>query len=217
LRRQATELWVSTPYLQKKYAKWHPRLVLPSPVAAPFDVCRVFYHGSVATHDAEIRWLRPVMEEVLRRNERLSFEIVGGSDVCRLYRSLPRISVVHTMKWAAYQQFLSMQGRHIGLAPLLEHPFNRGRSYTKFFDITRCGAVGIYSPGSVYSDVLSHGLDGLVVELDQALWVEAILRLAQDEPLRQDLLRNAGIKLIELAELAQRGYSGLMAPAGEEK
>lgn len=218
LRRQGAELWVSTPNLQSKYADWNPRLVLPTPVATPSEVRRVFYHGSVATHDAEIRWLRPVMEEVLRRDERLAFEIVGGSNVCRLYMGLPRVNIIHTMKWAAYLQFLAMQGRHIGLAPLLEHPFNQARSYTKFFDITRCGAVGIYSPDSVYTEVVSHGREGLIVKLDQALWVESILKLARDEPLRQDMLRNAGVKSAALGELAQRSYSSLLTqPANDKK
>lgn len=209
LQQQGVDLWVSTPYLQRKYAHWRPRLVLPSPLICPTDVRRVFYHGS-ASHEAEIRWLWPVMEAALRRDERLAFEIVGGRDVYRLYRSLPRVNVLHPMKWPAYQAFLAMPGRHIGLAPLLDLPFNRARSYTKFFDITRCGAVGIYSPGSASADVISHGVDGVVVALDRDAWVEAILTLAQDEVLRSTMLRNAEAKLLELAGKARFGYLGLM-------
>lgn len=209
LQRQGAELWVSTAYLQQKYVGWRPKLVLPLPMANPVDVCRVFYHGS-ASHQAEIRWLRPVVEEALRRDDHLSFEIVGGQEVCRLYRGLPRVTVVNPMKWPAYQAFLAMPGRHIGLAPLLDLPFNRARSYTKFFDITRCGAVGIYSPGSASSEVVSHGQDGLIVALEQGAWVEAILNLARNSSLRQTLLRNAEEKLSELADKAQNSYSGLM-------
>jgi hypothetical protein len=216
LQRQRAEIWVSTHYLQQKYADWNPKLVLPSPVETCSDVCRVFYHGS-ASHAAEIRWLRPVMEEALRREERLVLGIVGGVNVYRLYRDLPRVNVMHPMSWVSYQHFLYLQGRHIGLAPLVDLPFNRGRSYTKFFDFTRCGAVGIYSSSSACADVVSHEMDGLIVELDQEAWVEAILKLAQDEPLRQRLLHNAELKSNELANLAQRGYSGLLAPMdGEE-
>jgi hypothetical protein len=212
LRRHGAELWVSTAYLQKKYAKWAPRLVLPSPLSNAKDLRRVFYHGT-ASHDAERRWLRPVAEEALRRDERLVFEIVGGRDLDSLYRGLPRVNAVHQMKWPAYQAFLAMPGRLVGLAPLMEVPFNRARSYTKFFDITRCGAVGIYSPDSACADVVSHGADGLIVELDQEAWVGAILNLVRDEPLRQNLLRNAEIKLGDLARKAQRGYLELMAPS----
>jgi hypothetical protein len=207
LRRQKAELWVSTPYLRQKYADWRPRLVLPSPAENPTDVRRVFYHGS-ASHDREVRWLRPVLEEALRRDERLAFEIVGNGDVYGLYREIPRVTVVHPMKWPSYQAFLSMPGRHVGLAPQQDSPFNRARSYTKFFDITRCGAVGIYSSESACAEVVRNGVDGLVAGPDQKAWVEAILNLTGDESLRRTLLRNAEAKMIELAESARRGYPG---------
>lgn len=209
LQRQAAELWVSTPYLQQKYASWHPRLVLPSPVAGRTDVCRVFYHGT-ASHAAEIRWLRPVVEEALRRDEHITFEIAGGRDVHRLYRGMPRVTVAHPMKWPAYQAFMAMPGRHVGLVPLLDTPFNLARSYTKFFDITRCGAVGVYAPDSACAEVVSHGVDGLVVRQKQEAWAEAILHLAQDEPLRHSLLSNATKKMTGLADRAQHGYAELM-------
>jgi len=209
LRRQGAELWVSTPYLQKKYEDWRPRLLLPSPVAQLSEPIRFFYHGT-ASHMAEIYWLRSIVEEVLRRDERLFFEIVGGQEVYSLYRGLPRVTVVHPMKWPAYQAFLAMPGRHIGLAPQLDLPFNRGRSYTKFFDITNCGAVGIYSPGSACSEVVSHGQDGLIVPLEQEVWGEVILHLARNVSLRQTLLRNAEEKLSELGEKAQQSYPGVI-------
>lgn len=209
LQQQAAELWVSTPYLQQKYASWHPRLVLPSPVTDRTDVCRVFYHGT-ASHAAEIRWLRPVVGEAQRRDERLTFEIAGGRDVHRLYRGMPRVTVAHPMKWPAYQAFLAMPGRHVGLVPLLDTPFNLARSYTKFFDITRCGAVGIYAPDSACAEVVNHGVDGLVVAQKQEAWVEAILHLAQDEPLRHSLLSNATKKMTGLADRARHGYAELI-------
>ncbi|MFH0935176.1 MAG: glycosyltransferase family 1 protein [Pseudomonadota bacterium] len=201
LRRMGAQMWVSTPYLQDKYADWSPRLVLPVPLNAPVDIRRVFYHGT-ASHDDEIRWLRPVMEEVLRCDERISFELIGGQDVYRLYRGLPRVNVVHPMKWPAYQSFIATPGRHIGLAPLLDLPFNQARSYTKFFDITRSGAVGIYTPGDVYSGIVEHEVQGLIVPLQREDWVSAILRLARDEPFRQGLLRNAEVKSKRLEESA---------------
>ena len=215
LRRQRAELWVSTPYLRQKYAKWQPRLVLPSPATDTTNLRRIFYHGT-ASHDSEKRWLRPIVAEAVRRDERLAFEIVGGQGVNRLYRGLPRVSVVHQMTWSAYQAFVAMPGRHVGLAPLLDSPFNRARSYTKFFDITRCGAVGIYSPNSACAEVMRHGVDGLVIDLDEEAWVEGILSLVQDEPLRRGLLRNARARLDELRDTAQRGYADLFRPAAAE-
>jgi hypothetical protein len=209
LRRQAVELWVSTAYLQEKYADWKPRLVLPSPAPNAADLRRVFYHGT-ASHGAEKRWLRPVIEQALRQDERLVFEIVGGPETSALYRDLPRVTVVQQMKWPAYQAFLALPGRHVGLAPVMESPFNRARSYTKFFDITRCGAVGIYSSNSACADVVASDVEGLVVDLDPDAWAAAILRLENDEPFRQKLLHNAAAKLAALSAKARETYRGLL-------
>jgi len=209
LQRQKAALWVSTPYLQQKYAAWQPCLILPSTVVSPTGLRRIFYHGS-ASHQVDIRWLQPVIAEVLQRDTQLVFEIIGGQPIYRLYKKMPRVSIVHPMKWPNYQAFISMQTYHIGLNPLQDIPFNRARSYTKFFDITRCKAVGIYSPNSACAEIISDRQNGLVVELEQAAWVEAILNLARDESLRQTLLHNAETKMRDLTDKAQHSYAGLM-------
>jgi hypothetical protein len=190
LRRQQVALWVSTPWLARKYAQWAPLLVPPRAVAERTEPRRVFYHGT-ASHGAEIRWLRPVIGEVLRADERVVFEIIGGHEVQQLYRGLPRVTIVHPMKWPAYQAFMDLQGRHIGLAPLLDLPFNRARSFTKFFDITRCGAVGLYSADGACAEVVTDGVNGLLLPARPQAWVDAILALAADEPRRLEMLRNA--------------------------
>lgn len=208
LRQKGAELWVSTAYLQQKYADWEPALVAPAAAVPPDDVRRVFYHGS-ASHASEIRWLRPVVEAALRRDGRLVFEIFGGRNVYRLYRDVPRVTVIHPMRWPTYQALVSMSGRHVGLAPLLDLPFNRARSYTKFFDITHCGAVGVYAADGACAEVVRHGVEGLVVPMEPEAWLDAILRLTADDSLRQTMLRNAEARVLELSEQARRGYASL--------
>jgi hypothetical protein len=204
LRKEA-QLWVSTEWLEHKYAAWEPRRVDPRPLRGAANACRVFYHGS-ASHAAEIRWLRPVMEQVLLRSPRISFEIIGGQDVNKLYRDLPRVTVVHPMKWPAYEAFLDQPGRHIGLAPLLALPFNQARSCTKFFDITRAGAPGIYAAGGACGKLVRNGVDGFVLPMEPAAWVTAILQLAADEELR--LAMAASARETIASDLAALGFSG---------
>lgn len=217
LRKQQAKLWVSTPYLVEKYAEWQAQLLLPSPIPLPEQSRRIFYHGSIATHKAEIRWLRPVIERVLAQDPQAVFEIIGKKEVFELYRDLSRVTVVQTLKWPAYQAFLAMPGRHIGLNPLLDIPFNRARSYTKFFDITRTGAVGIYSPDCNCTSVVNHAQNGLVVDLDPDAWVDAILSLTQNEPYRQALLHNAEATVQSLHVAAQNNYQSLLASNSKAK
>lgn len=207
LRAMDAQLLVSTPYLQQRYAEWQPQLLAPQVPAALLPLLKrdetgqaaeeaitLFYHGS-ASHGADLKWLRPVIERVLAADARLVFEVIGNSSVNRLFRGLPRVHVLHPMKWCAYQALLRRSGRNtgcsIGLAPLLDSPFNRARAHTKFLDITLAGAVGIYAAGPIYGSVVRPENNGLLLPMDQDAWVDGILRLAADKQWRQGMLNEA--------------------------
>ena len=208
LRRMEVQLWASTPYLCHKYADWSPRLILPAPMREPSeDARRIFYHGT-ASHLPELRWLRPLMASLLARDACVHFELVGKGRVARWYRGMPRVTIVQPMPWPAYQTFACLQGRHVGLAPQLDQPFNKARSYTKFFDITRSGAVGVYAENSSCAQVVRHGVEGLVVPMTYSAWEEAIFRLTHDEAGRRVMLEAAQRKAHLLAGLARKNYGG---------
>jgi hypothetical protein len=202
LQTMQAELWVSSNWLAHKYENHSPTLVLPKPLPSqstftPFqehlnanDICRVFYHGSASHHD-EIMWLYPIIKEVLKQHVNITFEIIGTGRVNRLYKSLPRVTVIHPMKWPTYQHFIATPGRHIGLAPSLDTAFNQARSYTKFFDITQSGAVGIYAKLGPAKHVLTHRINGLLVEMTHSAWIDAIGQLAQHRIARQKILTEA--------------------------
>ncbi|MFC6669089.1 glycosyltransferase family 1 protein [Marinobacterium aestuariivivens] len=191
LKSIGAELWVSTPWLQEKYRAWQPKLVQPqSPHPATSAVKTLFYHGSSSHYD-EIEWLYPVIVQVLERAPDLVFEIIGNQKVRNLFAGVPRVQVLHSMDWHSYKALLARPGRTVGLAPLLDSPFNRARSHTKFFDITQAGAVGLYAAGPIYGRIVQHGGNGLLLPMDQNAWVEAILRLVNDEAYRLQLLDGA--------------------------
>ncbi|WP_353376917.1 glycosyltransferase family 1 protein [Microbulbifer sp. NBRC 101763] len=184
-------LLVSTPYLQSKYQEWSPQLLQAQQIdCSGGQPLTVFYHGS-ASHIEEIRWLVPIIQKVLQRNSSLNFEVIGDGRVNNLFRGMSRVKVIHPMKWSTYLSMLQKPGRTIGLAPLLDTPFNKARSYTKFFDITRAGAVGIYANGDIYGRVIRHQENGLLVPMETSAWVDGILHLADDKQLREKLLSEA--------------------------
>jgi len=193
LREMGAKLWVANDYLANKYQGWKPTLVVQAPegdtvVSRP--TVRIFYHGT-ASHSAEIRWLVPIIQEVQERRDDTFFEVIGGADVYRLYRAIPRTAVLHPMSWPNYRDYTSMSGLDIGLAPLLPGRFAAARSSTKFLDFVRCGAVGIYSDVVPYAGFVRSGVDGLLIDNDPALWVEAILRLVEDGETRAKMAKAA--------------------------
>jgi len=193
LKEMKAGFWVSTEHLATKYSALKPLVISAAP--SPFLLrrrpsVRIFYHGT-ASHSAEIRWLVPVIREVQKQCDDSFFEIVGRANVNRVYRDIPRTSVLYPMSWPTYQAYTSLGGLDIGLAPLLPGQFSAGRSGTKFLDFVRCGAVGIYSNVPPYAGFVRHGIDGLLIKNDPAEWIAAIMNLVRDEQARTRMARAA--------------------------
>lgn len=185
-------MWVSTSSLAQKYQSWQPvvlPMAPPSALLAERPTVTIAYHGT-ASHQAEIEWLHPVLAAVQARCPMASVEVFGDWNVHRLYRDLPRTAVLHPMSWENYLAYTATRRIDIGLAPILPGRFNAGRGPTKFYDYTRLGAVGLYADGPPYAGVVRDGVDGLLLPLDPAAWIDAICRLVQD-PARRTALRVA--------------------------
>jgi len=235
-----SELWVSTPYLAKKYAAWNPRLIRPvasgpllerqwlfslnskrksssSPclnpslphthsllqstssalsTASTLDTVRICYHGTWSHRD-DMKWLAPVIAEVQRRCSNTVYEVIGDHRVARIFRGIPRVTVLPTMSWPDYLKHTQTVRQDIGLAPLRDTLFNRGRGPIKFFDYARAGAVGVYSAGPAFSDFVSHEIDGYVLENDPSLWAERIVELVNSPALRQKMYTAAWDKVLD--------------------
>lgn len=189
-------LWVSSAWLQQKYQSWSPTLKLPqnpyeyTNIALPL----VFYHGS-ASHQTELHWLLPVIEKVLSHNANINFEIIGGIEIRKLFLHLPQVHVVHPMSWSSYKSFISRTGRLIGLAPLVNTSFNNARSETKFFDITKAGAVGIYADSDIYNKKVQHLKNGLLLPMETECWVKQLLWLVDNPELCKSMWKNAKLAL----------------------
>lgn len=194
LARLCSEVWVSTPYLQSKYAHANPRLLSPLYLAAPSpnlkQVVTYFYHGT-ASHRLEHAFLVNVVSKVQARIAHAHFEVMGTSRTKRLFKGIPRVRVLHPMAWPDFLAYTAGVRHAVGLAPMLDSHFNQARSHVKLYDITRCGAAGIYSDVPVYRDNVQDGVSGILCPNDENAWVEAICRLLTDEPARAEITAHA--------------------------
>lgn len=208
------DFFVSTEYLAEKYSYLNPLILPPYPV---FDlpltktteniknIKTIFYHGT-ASHKHEIKWLYNIVKEISSTQENIVFEIVGDYSIYKKFQPLEKVIVVHPMKWALYRRFLATKDRHIGLVPILDNSFNRARSYTKFFEIVACGAVGIYSKESCYKNIISHDDNGILLLNNKPQWIETIKKLVQDEEYRLKLYFNSLKQFENLKKFAEKIY-----------
>ena len=189
LSQVCSEVWLSTPELMQRYADSSPRLVEPEYVASQSSNEKpvvYFYHGSWA-HRREIKWLVPIIRQVQKHAPNAWFEIMGTDRVKRLFRGIPRVRVVHPMPWKDYLAYAGTVRYQVGIAPCFDTDFNRARSHSKVFDITRLGAAGIYANVTPYAEKVVHGGTGLLCENVPDKWVAAIMLLINDQDLRKSL------------------------------
>ncbi len=187
------EFWVSTPYLEKKYSAFDPKIINPMPSNILLEhtpMLRIAYHGTSSHRDEKI-WLYEVINQVMNLCHNVTFEIFGEHDIYKLYRNTPRVTVLHPMTWENYLVYTKTQRIDIGLAPLLDSAFNAGRGPVKFYDFVRMGAVGIYSNRAPYKGVVMQNVNGILLENDSELWVNAIKTLAHSHEKRMQLAHNA--------------------------
>lgn len=188
-----SQLWVSTEALAAKYAGHGAEILTPSfigPAAGASKTLRWFYHGTAA-HEREMRWLVEVVAEVQRRRSDALFEIFGGWKVRRLYRGIERVVVLAPLSWPDYLAYTSATPQSIGLAPLLPSAVNSARSPTKFFDIARVGAAGLFTAIPPFAGFVRDGVDGLLLPNRPERWTEEVLALADDERRRRSLAEAA--------------------------
>mgnify|MGYP003393633434 FL=1 len=157
---------------------------------------RICYHGTWSHRD-DMKWLAPVIAEVQKRCPNTVFELIGGDRVARIFKGIPRVAILLTMAWPDYLKHTQTVRQDIGLAPLRDTLFNRGRGPIKFFDYARAGAVGVYSAGPAFSDFVSNGVDGVVLENDPVIWVERIVELVNSPELRQSMADAAWLKVLD--------------------
>jgi hypothetical protein len=180
--QMGSQWWVATDALAMKYAAASPTVLPFAPprgLACPAAGVRIVYHGT-ASHQAEIEWLHPVIAEVQRRCTDTHFELFGELPVNRQWRDLPRVAVLHPMRWESYLAHTAAHAADIGLAPLLPGVFNAARGPVKFVDYTRQGALGLYSRVPPYEGYVRDGLDGVLLPNEPKAWIDAIVRWAGD-------------------------------------
>ena len=200
LSRVVSEIIVSTQELADRYpltkpAVWEPHYDDTSEYR---DAPLVYFYHATLTHAREMKWLVPIVRRVQKAVPNAWFEIIGDGSVARMYSGIPRVRVVHPMKWPNYQAYIGSIRYEVGLAPLHDTSFNRARSHTKLYQITRAGAAGIYSDVIPYSGKIVDGVTGVLCANHRYLWVRAIVALLRESARRVALHENARIWCDEL-------------------
>lgn len=121
--------------------------------------------------------IAPALHEVVARN--LAQVVAVGANAGQL-SNLP----IKVLPWTEATEVEAIQGFDIGIMPLPDAPFERGKCGYKLIQYMACGKPVVASPVGVNSTIVRDGFEGLLASTDQE-WISALTRLIADPGLRQ--------------------------------
>ena len=176
-----------------EYAREHSAsvTVIPTCVDTRREVPHTVHNGPVTVGwtgswntAPELELLRSVLPELAGRID-LHVLLIGGRNAGDYLRS---DSCVETRPWslAAEEEFLD--AIDIGLMPLYETPWNRGKCAYKLNQFMSAGVPYVASPVGMNVSVTAESGGGILADTQQQ-WLDALERLATDEELRMAMGR----------------------------
>lgn len=149
---------------------------------------RIFWQGS-ATHEVDWEVCIDAVDSVLQERKDVRLVILGSlPKVIQERVNLPhwhgRIEYMGFSDTETYFQIVRHLRADVGLAPLVNTPFNEAKSPIKWMENALIGMPTVASAGHPYSDVIEDGKSGRVVPDDVAAWKNAIDGYLDDKDLR---------------------------------
>jgi glycosyltransferase involved in cell wall biosynthesis len=225
----ADAVWVSTAGLAERLAPIRPdatvienrldeRIWIHSPAPpAPLwdDPVRILCTGT-STHDSDFAMIEPALLRLKAEyGDRIVIDVLGMTSRSELPPELNRIgpSTHASRSYPGFVNWLtSMQPRwHIGLAPLLDTPFNRSKSSIKAMDYAAMGLAVLASDTPMYRGSIADGPAGQLVANDHRTWHAALDWLIRNQHLRASTAMRAREAFLSQATLASHAETRLAA------
>lgn len=146
----------------------------PAPAVPPAGPAHVGWVGQRAT-SSFLRALAPVFQ-TLAREGTARFTAIG-IDAAAL--GLP----MDSLPWAEATEAEDIARLDIGIMPLVDAPFERGKCGYKLIQYMACGLPVVASPVGVNRQIVEHGVNGFLADTPEA-WATALRTLCQDPALR---------------------------------
>lgn len=163
------------------------RYTVKTQYAKTDEPLRIVWIGSPHT----LRYLMLIHQPLITLSQRfnLTLTIIAGSPL-----ELSGVNV-EFIPWTEANEVESIKQGDIGIMPLEDAPWERGKCGYKMIQYMACGLPVVASPVGVNCDIIKTNENGYLAANDQE-WIDTLSRLLSDQFLRQRLGK-AGRQLVE--------------------
>src|SRR4030043_314317 len=128
--------------------------------------------------------IRNVLDTIFDRFPHVRLKIVSDR-----FLDCTRMPVIKK-HWAYEEEISDLHSFDIGLMPLIDDPWSRGKCGFKLLQYMAIGVPGVASKVGVNSEIIEHGRNGFLAD-NRGEWVDCLSRLIEDVALRKSLGQEA--------------------------
>jgi len=166
----------------------NPNIYFPLKNSAKLDNVNVVWIGSPST----VQYLSVLKDtfDLLSENYNYELVIIGASD--------NKINLKNTrfVKWSEKEEAKLVGECDIGIMPLPDSPFERGKCGYKLLQYMSCGLPVVASPVGVNMEIVDHGKNGFLADTSSE-WYSSLEILIKNAILRKHLGLNGREKVQE--------------------
>lgn len=151
---------------------------VPRPVQYGRNILRIGWIGSPTTWKNYLLPIMPMLTDIAS-GERARITAVGAETP-----TAAQYPFLDILPWSEETEVRRIQEMDIGIMPLIDTPWARGKCGYKLIQYMACALPVVASPVGVNADIVEHGVNGFLVTT-QAQWREALVTLLRDADLRQ--------------------------------
>ncbi|HUU41802.1 MAG TPA: glycosyltransferase family 4 protein [Desulfatiglandales bacterium] len=143
------------------------------------NVIRLVWIGSKSTLEY-LKHIKPAFENIGRKYENVVLRII-----CDDFFDLDNMKV-EKVRWVLEKHAVDLTESNIGLSPLPDNNFTRGKCGFKILQYQAASLPVIASPVGVNTEYVKDGINGYLAETPAA-WEEKIVQLIEDPELRKTM------------------------------
>lgn len=132
--------------------------------------------GSPSTWTEYMRPMMPLLADIARRHG-ARIRAVGAG------KAAAADPMLDNLPWSEDTEVASIHAMDIGVMPLTDTPWSRGKCGYKLIQYMACGLPVVASPVGVNAEIVEHGVNGFLATTE-AEWRDALDTLLTDEDLR---------------------------------
>lgn len=180
------QVWAGNSFLARAASKNNNLMLLPTAInidhyavnaTKPDTSIDLVWIGSSSTRKY-LELVIPALESLAADLPQLRLKIIADFDVnSRHIKTLP-------VQWTEETEAQELAGSHIGIAPMIDNDWTRGKCGLKLLQYMAAGLPVITSPFGANKEIVIDGETGLFADSEQQ-WIQTMQQLVTDAGLRE--------------------------------